>query len=52
MLAAAMPGLGNPMTDIDVKDFNQYMERVGAVVMVTSGKATDHDLVKLEQGVY
>ncbi len=45
-----MPGLGNPLTDIDVGDFNKYLGEAAIIAKAASGTMTDRDLVELESG--
>lgn len=47
-----MPGLGNPLTELDVIDFNRYCERVGAVAKMATGKMSARDSMLIAQGVY
>ena len=39
MIAHYMPGLGNPMTDLDVIDFNRYCGKLQAVYDKTASVA-------------
>ena len=47
-----MPGLGNPMRDIDIADFNEYCRRIGIIQKMTAGGLTDLDIVEIESGIY
>lgn len=47
-----MPGLGNPLTDLDVVDFNRYAERCGALLKIAANRFTARDAMLMEEGVY
>ena len=46
-----MPGLGDPMRDIDIDDFCRYAEQVGFIQKLASQSLTDRDLVEMEAGI-
>ena len=43
-----MPGFGNPLTDIDIGDFNNYLSRAGFVAKIAAGTLSDRDIVQQE----
>lgn len=50
-IARVFPGLGNPMTDIDISDFNGYLGKIGDILKMESGEMTDRDIVEMEAGL-
>ena len=42
------PGLGNPMTDIDIDDFNGYLSKIAPILKIKSGAMTDRDLIEMD----
>lgn len=50
-IAHVFPGLGNPMTDIDIGDFNGYLSKIGPILKMESGDMTDRDIVEMEAGI-
>ena len=50
-IAHVMPGLGNPMTDIDIADFNGYRDKIGDILKKMSGAMTNRDIVEMEAGI-
>ena len=47
-IAHVMPGLGNPMTDLDIDDFNGYRDKLGDILKSMSGEMTDRDIVEMD----
>ncbi len=47
-IARTFPGLGNPMTDIDIDDFNGYLGKIGTIHRMESGEMTDREIVDME----
>ena len=52
MIAHYMPGLGNPLTDLDVLDFNRYSKRVTAIAKIASKTMSMRDAMLMGQGVF
>ena len=50
-IARVFPGLGNPMTDIDITDFNGYLGKIGPILKMESGEMTDREIVEMEADI-
>ena len=46
-----MPGLGNPLEDLDIDDFNEFLARVSFVSKANRGELTDRDILNYESGL-
>ena len=50
-IVRVFPGLGNPMTDIDITDFNGYLGKIGVILKMEAGEMTDRDIVEMESDI-
>ena len=50
-IAHVFPGVGNPMTDLDIDDFNGYREKIVPILKTEAGEMTDRDIVEMEADI-